>query len=552
MTAIPGGKGMDERGFAQGLVAALKGALASVDPEAPVWRKAADVAELLGLVGLASLLQASRTHASSRPADVVSALDRVARLVAETEAQRDLAPFMQVDRELAALGEMIAAQKWVVTPGTRQPPVALQSLVDLLADLAVDDAAALARCTVSLQVGAGVRAAMDWLEADTGGTIKVVVQDAVAMLSMRIGHDAGLAPAGAVLALTGGALLPESDGRWTLRVPLHAERPAYLLARQGELSIAIPWHAVARLRIAGEAARESLGEPSLAPWSPLHRAQGERPAALLAQGLSRAWLHLDHIVWRIFAAPEPGRTPAGMPGTFHIIRTEQDEKYAVVDANLALREVPAIETPTPRLRTRGNTTPTVIAVPAGVAATANDMRDPVAERLPMPSPPPPVPPSLVVLGRDQVQPLARPVRAAVPAPDARPALAPAAPRAPRALVVDDSLVARLALMRVLEADGWVVEAVASAAELWRALEGPDWDAVFIDVSLPDARAREHLAPLVSRSLAQPEPFAVVALARDAGEERQVHEAGIGQSLRKPFAPGVIENVVRDLRPTDRS
>jgi CheY-like chemotaxis protein len=548
MMAFSGRGGANERGLAEGLVAALKGALAAADPEAPVWRNAADVADLLRLSGLAALLKVCRVHASSRPADVVSALDRVSRLVAETEAQRDLAPFVQVDRELAAMAEILAAQQWVVPPGTRQAPVALQSLGDLLADLTVDDAAALARCTVSLQVGAGVRAAIDWLEAEAGGTIKVVVQDAVAMLSLRIAHEAGLAPAGAVLALTGGALLPETDGRWTLRVPLYAERPAFLLARQGALSIAIPWHAVARLRIAGEAAREALGEPSLTAWSPLQRAQGERPAALIAQGLSRAWLHLDHIVWRIFAAPEPGRTPAEMPGAYQVVRTEQDERYFVLDANLALREVPALETPAPRVRSRVAAAPAEVAVSVGARVSPSETHEAPARSV---AAAPVAPPALVVLGRDQVQPLARAARSAA-APSPRPTLAPVAPRPRRALVVDDSLVARLALMRVLEGEGWIVEAVESAAGLWHALEGGSWDVVFIDVSLPDARGREHLAQLVSRGLVMPEPFAVIALARDASEERLVQEAGIAQSLRKPFAPGVIEELVRGMRAVGRS
>src|SRR2546430_2501191 len=158
------------------------------------------------------------------------------------------------------------------------------------------------------------RAALDWLGADQGGPIRVTVQDAALTLGVRVAHPAGLAPAGAVLALASGSMLPKADGRWALRVPLYAERPAFLLARQGELSLALPWHAVARLRIADAAARAGMTEPSLEPWSPLERAQGERPAVLLAQGLSRAWLHLDHIVWRVFASPEPAHAPEAVPG----------------------------------------------------------------------------------------------------------------------------------------------------------------------------------------------------------------------------------------------
>lgn len=543
MMAFSGKGDADDRRLAEKLVLALKGALASADPESPVWRTAAEIADLLRLDGLAAVLKASRIHAASRPADVVHVLDRVARLVAETETQRELAPFAHADRELAAMATMIAAQKWVVPPGARQTPVALQCLGDLLADLRVDDAAALARCNVSLQVGAGVRAAIDWLEAEAGGTVRVVVQDAVAMLSLRITDDTGLAPAGALLALTGGALIPESEGRWTLRVPLHADRPAYLLARQGELSIAIPWHAVARLHIAGDVARGAFDEPSLTPWSPLHRASGERPAALIAQGLSRAWLHLDHIVWRIFAAPESGRTPAEMPGAYQVVRTEQDEKYFVVDTNAALREVPALETPAPRLRARVPAGVREVAVPVGSTSARSASTAMPAEREAAPI----AAPALVVLRRDQVRPLMVPTRPS--APSAPSPVAPVAPRPRRALVIEDSLAMQAALAHTLEAEGWQVEVADRAEALWRMLAQGTWDAVFVDVSLPDARGREHLAELLSRARAQRATFEVVGLVRDALEETLVHDIGIGSWLRKPFAPGAVEGLVRRLRPT---
>ena len=116
-----------------------------------------------------------------------------------------------------------------------------------------------------------------------------------------------------------------------------ASRPAFLLARQGELSLALPWHAVARLRIADEGARAVMTEPALEPWSPLARAHGERPAALLAQGLTRAWLHLDHIVWRVFAAPEQAFAPANVPGSRLRVRTEEGAEFWVVDVEAALR-----------------------------------------------------------------------------------------------------------------------------------------------------------------------------------------------------------------------
>src|SRR5439155_27043557 len=173
------------------------------------------------------------------------------------------------------------AQDWAAESEREATPVAVQSLGEVLADFAVDDAAAVAHAQLTLQVSAGLRAALDWLGADAGGRLRVTVQDAALTLAVRVTHEPGLAPAGAVLALMSGALLPEPDGRWLVRVPLQAPRPAFLLARQGELALAVPWHAVARLRIADDVARAVMTEPSLAPWSPLARERGERPAGLI-------------------------------------------------------------------------------------------------------------------------------------------------------------------------------------------------------------------------------------------------------------------------------
>src|SRR5262249_59364638 len=120
--------------------------------------------------------------------------------------------------------------------------------------------------------GAREGIAADWAPGGGGrGRLHAELGEATLTIVARAAHEAGLGPAGAVLALTGGALLPEPDGRWALRVPLHASRPAFLLARQGELRLALPWHSVARLRITDEASRAAMTEPWLAPWAPLAR-----------------------------------------------------------------------------------------------------------------------------------------------------------------------------------------------------------------------------------------------------------------------------------------
>jgi CheY-like chemotaxis protein len=344
-------------------------------------------------------------------------------------------------------------------------------------------------------------------------------------------------------------MLPEPDGRWVLRVPLHAERPAFLLARQGELSLALPWHAVARLKITDAASRAHMTEPSLEPWSALARASGERPAALLALGLTRAWLHMDHVVWRVFAQPEPADDPVSgarptVPGGTFRVRTEEGEMFRVVDIEQALAGVTPLHTPPPA-------PPSLAVVAAAIERPVEPAAAPAAVAAPA-APAAPKPAEPVVLGPEFVRalgaPLAAAPAAAVAEPNARATETPVAKsNVRRALVVDDSLVARMELGRVLERRGWEVEWVETAAEMWSTLPANEWTVVFVDVSLPDARGRAHLKTLAAQQRVARHRFELVALTRDEADERLVLDAGIVRMLRKPFASGAVERMMRELR-----
>ncbi|MEQ1833435.1 MAG: response regulator [Candidatus Eisenbacteria bacterium] len=600
------------REIAHGLATALRAATAAArrtpTESALAWSAAADVAELLQLEGLSALLTACRTHAGAPPRDVTNVLDRLERLATATEVAGDVSPFVAADRELAALAGVLDAQDWAAPAGPEPERVAVQPLAALLADLELDEPALIERAQVTLPVAAGLRAALDWLDAGAAGPLHVSVQDAALTLSVRVSHEPGLSPAGAVLALTGGALLAEPDGRWALRVPLHAERPAFLLARQGALALALPWAAVARLRITDAQGRAGFDEPSLAPWSPLTRAEGERPAALLAQGLKRAWLHLDHIVWRVFARPEQAVAPAEVPGGRAVVRTDEGVLHWVVEVGDALAGVPELHTPPAALRGRVPEAAPNEPVPHETEAAAVVAVEPAPVLAVNMAAPAPVsePPRLVVLTSSDVRPLERPrpraqrpsmtivapaprptpaaiaplppalaapappapvaAAPAPPAPVAAPAPEPPVPSLPsaavtprthepapapvlaprRALLVDDSLVARIALARVLEREGWLVETAETAHEMWAALGDGDWGVVFVDVSLPDAQGRAHLRQLVARQLVASTRFELIALTRDAADAELVAGTGITRTLKKPFAPGTVEGVVKHL------
>jgi len=542
----PGGD--DAREIAVGLVAAVRAALGTVmkphgaDVSA-AWDAACDVADLIELPGLSALLSTCRAHAAAPPRAVTNALQRLARLCQEARTREELAPFASADRELAAIAGTLSAQDWAETATAE--PEAIQSLTELLAEFDVDDSEAVARAVVTLPVAAGLRAALDWIVADWtpggAGKLNAELAEATFTLVTRAAHEPGLAPAGAVLALSGGALLPEPDGRWALRVPLHAARPAFLLVRQGDLSLALPWHAVVQLTIVDDTTRALMLEPSLAPWAPLARGQGERPAALLALGLRRAWVHLDHIVWRVFASPEPREADDAVPGGRRVVRTEQGGEYRVVELDEALAGVPPLHVPAPMPRPRAPRA-SIALVPGGEPAAARE-RAPAAAAAAAPEP---AAPALVVLGPESVRPLGSGPAPAAATPEAESPAQSAEPGPRRALIVDDSLIARMELGRVLEREGWEVEWVETAGQMQAALRSGNWTAVFVDVFLPDAAGREHLRSIVERRLALKEPFQLVALTRDAAEEQLVGGTGITRVLRKPFAPGAVERVVRGL------
>lgn len=587
-TSRPGND--DAREIARGLATAVRSAVKHAQGDDPqtraiAWSAATDVAELLALPGLGALLAACEPHLEAPPKMVTHALERLSRLAHETFSRGDMLSFTHADRQLGALAGAIGSQEWSAPGAADETPQAVQPLSEILADFAIDDPEAISRAQVTMPVAAGLRAALDWLGADLGGSLRATMHEVALSLAVRAAHEPGLAPAGAILALTGGALLPEPDGRWAVRVPLYSERPAFLLVRQGEISVALPWHAVARLRIADDTARSVMTEPSLRPWSPLVRTEGERPAALLALGLTRAWLHFDHVVWRVFATPEPAQPSDLIPGGRQVVRTEEGEEFWVVDVSEALHGVPPLHTPRvqPRPRHPMFAMPALAEepMPAVAPAVSSTIAPPMEEPHVTVGAPPESWHGFSDLpdGSDDVEEPAlfdaetprildaahvRPIGATMPAYDAHaeesaheaagaalPAAAAAFAEAPQtatrlALVVDDSLVARLSLGRVLEREGWMVEWVEHAAEMWDALHTAPWGVVFVDVSLPDASGRDHLHALVTHQKAAHRRFEIVALTRDVREDRMASDTGITRKLRKPFTQATVEELVREL------
>ncbi len=662
------------REIALGLTQALRPAL--VPGAAPVKRMAArEVAQLLGLPGLdAALALLERFTGSAWPVDVTHLADRITRIAAGAEADAAVTAFYAADSELAAYAAHLQAQDWSDGSQTDEPATATLSLSEQLGDLTIDRPALLEHERITLAVAASLRAALDWLGAGERSAIEAHVQDTALTLTTVVAHEGGIAPAAAVLASVEGSLLPEAN-RWTLRVPLHATRGSYLLVRQGHLSLALPWHSVARLRMASEEERANLNEPVLAPFVPGIAFAGERPAALLALGLHRAWCVVDRIVWRIVA--EPDRDDGGpFASATRSVRLDDGERFWVLPPAWCLRDVTPLQAPPPAPRPRTITAPARVETheaievneaneaytpapmfellrsqePEPIAAeTLAQLRAQVEEALGRLEPAPPAPPAPPVSPAPPASALSAPDPARVRSPEAQaphapgaessvisawdaldqltfespasapetrlapaaegmpepapvapapvddapapsgsrifsarlevlrpesvqrldaPVVAPTTPTTPatpptlvvssappapvanapapqRALLVDDSLVARVFLTRLLERRGFIVEQAADAAECWALLPEQEWAVLMIDVALPDARGRQHMADIVAFAT-QAGGVPVVALTRDAAEEREALMAGAAASLRKPFESTAVDDLLHLL------
>jgi CheY-like chemotaxis protein len=289
---------------------------------------------------------------------------------------------------------------------------------------------------------------------------------------------------------------------WIVRVPAFATRPSYLMAERGGARIAIPWHAVLELRMApgGDADHASHGARSFTPLAhdvidagaaPLRY---EQPVVLVAHGLKRGYCTVERLIWRMAATP-CALPPNAPDGTTEAVATDDGEVFVVASPERLLAQID---------------TPSFQAHPVFDAA-----------------------PRVPTLTRSNVVPLPASTAVAEPAV-AAPAAPPAPARAAEVLVAEDSIAARLFLVRLLEQQGLVVTSVATSSQLMRRLGERPWALVFTDVELPDAQGVDWLRAVTEAAAALHAPPRVVALVRDRADLDIARIAEVTDTLLKPF------------------
>jgi DNA-binding NarL/FixJ family response regulator len=120
----------------------------------------------------------------------------------------------------------------------------------------------------------------------------------------------------------------------------------------------------------------------------------------------------------------------------------------------------------------------------------------------------------------------------------------------RVLIVDDSDLVRRSVRSVLHAAfaGLAIGEATAAAEALVLVEREPWDAVLLDLSLPDRRGMDALVDL--RRLRPSLPILVMSLHAEAEYGAAVRAAGAAGYLAKGSSPETIAAAVAAILPAE--
>jgi CheY-like chemotaxis protein len=300
----------------------------------------------------------------------------------------------------------------------------------------------------------------------------------------------------------GAVLLVDAEAgmvRWRVRLPKPSARH-YLFVELEGAALAVPWSRVVEYGLAGGS---------------------ERPRVVLGAGLERLELPIDWLFGK--GEGRPAHAPSDLFATAYAAPEAFELGAWVADADGRVARVLDL--------TRGAEIPLEPAEVAPVEAA----EEPAAIE------PEIVPEIEASEAPEAVQP------EPVPADNVPEDVVPVAPRAPRALVADDSMMARVFLGRLLAQRGIEVEEAENGMQARAALLSRDFDLVFLDAEMPGPGAVELLASggvaLAARTC---------VLVKDDEERRRAESLGAVPILYKPFAEDEVRSAVDALLARDPS
>ena len=116
--------------------------------------------------------------------------------------------------------------------------------------------------------------------------------------------------------------------------------------------------------------------------------------------------------------------------------------------------------------------------------------------------------------------------------------------APQILIIEDEPAIRRFLVRALAEDGYAVTALGTAREAMQMIENVDFEAIIVDMSLPDADGID-----VVRQIHVDFPYVPVLAISGmmvADLLRAVRSAGAGAALMKPVTSRTVRAVIQHL------
>ncbi|MDX1428798.1 MAG: response regulator [Rhodothermales bacterium] len=113
----------------------------------------------------------------------------------------------------------------------------------------------------------------------------------------------------------------------------------------------------------------------------------------------------------------------------------------------------------------------------------------------------------------------------------------------RLLIVDDNQVDRLKLMRILEADGYVVSVCEDGQGALQLLRTQPFDAVLLDIDMPGMNGYELIAAIRADSALQTIPILAVSALEEADVASKSKQAGADVYLTKDCSPETLKSSV---------
>ena len=116
----------------------------------------------------------------------------------------------------------------------------------------------------------------------------------------------------------------------------------------------------------------------------------------------------------------------------------------------------------------------------------------------------------------------------------------------KALVVDDSLSARRALLRVLEDAGYAVRGARDGLEAVELMAGFQPDVVLVDMEMPRMNGLELTTHLRGHPQTARLPIVMITSRSTAKHRQQADAAGVDVYFTKPFSEDTLLDAVTDL------